>query len=318
MCASGWQYDRAMSADFLTSERSPGDLPSGDHPSGDGTSGARSPNPAATPGWHASLRLGWQRRGPRTVLTRREHVGPLRVQKALYPEGEEVCHVLLVHPPAGIVGGDRLALDLDLGAGSHALVTTPGATKWYGSAGPRARQDTTVRVASGACLEWLPQENIVYDSAEARQTLQVDLQPDAAFLGLDILCLGRQASGERFRSGRFGLSTRIDQGGVPLWREWGTLHGGSAFLDHPAGLRGASVSATLLAAGVRDSTALVAALRAAVPAGEWAVTALPGLVLARWLGQAGEAARLWFIALWQVLRPALCGRLATLPRIWNT
>jgi urease accessory protein len=252
------------------------------------------------------------------VLTRREHVGPLRVQKALYPEGEAVCHALLVHPPAGIVGGDRLALDLDLGAGSHALVTTPGATKWYGSAGPRAVQDTVVRVGSGACLEWLPQENIVYDGAEARQTLQVDLQAEAAFLGLDILCLGRRASGEHFRRGRFGLSTRIDQGGVPLWREWGTLHGGSAFLDHPAGLQGAPVSATVLAAGVRDSAVLVAALRAAVPAGEWAVTALPGLVLARWLGQAGEAARLWFTALWQVLRPALCGRLATLPRIWHT
>lgn len=288
VCGSGWQYDRGMSA-----------LP-------------------LTPGWHASLQLGYQRRGARTVLVRREHQGPLRVQKALYPEGEGVCHTLVLHPPAGIVGGDHLALDLDLDQHAHALVTTPGAAKWYGSAGAQARQHAQLRLARGACLEWLPQEAIVYDGAEARQSVQVELAADARFLGLDILCLGRRASGEAFTRGRFALSSSIDQQGVPLWREWGTLHGGSAQLQHPAGLRGAPVCATVLAAGLQDTGALLQALRSAVPAGDWTVTALPGVLVARWLGQAGEAARQWFVKLWEVLRPALCGRTAALPRIWHT
>ena len=288
VCASAWRYDRDMSALPLSSA------------------------------WHAHLVLGYCRRGERTVLHHRRHQGPLRVQKALYPEGEATCHTLILHPPAGIVGGDRLDLEVGLEAGAHALLTTPGATKWYGSAGAGAEQRNDFRLAAGARLEWLPQETIVYDGAVARQRTRVDLAPGACFLGLDVLCLGRRASGERFRRGQFSLSTRIDQGGQPLWREWGTLHGGSAFLDSAAGLRGAPVAATLLAAGVEDAPALVQSLRAALPAGEWGLTALPGVVVARWLGEAGEAARTWFLHLWQLLRPLLFGLTACPPRIWHT
>jgi urease accessory protein len=270
------------------------------------------------PHWHARLELGYTRRAESTVLRHRLHSGPLRVQKALYPEGAGVCHSLLLHPPAGIVGGDQLDITLELDCGAHALLTTPGAAKWYGSTGARADQRVHARLASGARLEWLPQEAIVFDGAIARQELAVDLAPGACFLGLDILCLGRRASGERFTRGRFAMANRIDQAGTPLWREWGTLHGGSSALDSPTGLRGAPVGATLLAAGVSDAPALVQAVRAVVPAGDWAASALPGVLVARWLGSAGEAARAWFLRLWQVLRQALFGLVARPPRIWQT
>ena len=65
--------------------------------------------PPRQQGWHAALSLAYARRGERSVLVRRSHVGPLVVQRPLYPEGDTVCHTVLVHPPAGIAGGDRRA-----------------------------------------------------------------------------------------------------------------------------------------------------------------------------------------------------------------
>ena len=59
-------------------------------------------------GWHAALSLAYIRRGEQSVLVRRSHVGPLVVQRSLYPEGDAVCHTVLLHPPAGIAGGDHL------------------------------------------------------------------------------------------------------------------------------------------------------------------------------------------------------------------
>ena len=102
-------------------------------------------DPVATAGWQAELVLGFQRRGARTVLVTRRHDGPLVVQKPLYPEGEAVCHTIVVHPPGGIAGGDSLQLDVEVGRGGHALLTTPGAAKWYRSAGAWARQTLALR-----------------------------------------------------------------------------------------------------------------------------------------------------------------------------
>ncbi|MFZ5506601.1 MAG: urease accessory protein UreD, partial [Pseudomonadota bacterium] len=118
------------------------------------------PDAGSDAGWQARIALGYRALDGRTVLARREHSGPLRVQKPLYPEGDAVCHTLLLHPPGGIAGGDALQVELDAGPGTHALITTPGATKWYRSAGPQARSDLHLRVGAGAVVEWLPQDAI--------------------------------------------------------------------------------------------------------------------------------------------------------------
>lgn len=269
-------------------------------------------------GWRASLALDFVRRGPRTVLAGRRHDGPLVVQKALYPEGEDVCHTIVVHPPAGVAGGDALTLDARLGAGAHALLTSPGAGKWYRSAGPWAEQRIAFDVAPGACLEWLPQENIVFDGARATMSSEFRLAGDARFIGWEILCLGRTGSGERFGSGELRLAMRVTRDGAPLWIERGTIAGGGVLLESPAGLAGQPVTGTLVATLTPDGE-LLSRLREAAPvAGAGAVTRLPGVLVARYLGASGEAARAYFAALWGMIRPAVAGRGAALPRIWRT
>ncbi|UCV22632.1 urease accessory protein UreD [Ferribacterium limneticum] len=279
--------------------------------------------PEHSPSWHAELHLGFARHGERTVLRENRHRGPLRVQKALYPEGDAVCQAIVLHPPSGIAGGDHLAISVEIDAGAHAQLTTPGAGKWYRSGGAEASQCISFKVAAGATLEWLPQETIIFDGARARMETRVSLAADSRYIGWDILCLGRAAAGERFENGRFDLFFRVDRSNQPIWLERGGFNGNDAMLSSPAGWAGATVCGTLLCAFPelpQQSAALLEACRKIAPAdgANHGLSALPGMLVARYLGDSGEAARLWFADLWAILRPACCGRPAVTPRIWNT
>ena len=165
--------------------------------------------PEHSPSWHAELHLGFASHGERTALRENRHCGPLRVQKALYPEGAGVCQAILLHPPSGVAGGDHLAISATVEAGAHAQLTTPGAGKWYRSGGAEASQTINFSLAEGATLEWLPQETIFFDGARARLETRVLLAADSRFIGWDILCLGRAAAGELFENGRFDLFFRV-------------------------------------------------------------------------------------------------------------
>lgn len=277
------------------------------------------PHPGATLGWRAELELAFALRCDRTIMVRNRHVGPLRVQKPLYPEGDQVCHAIMLHPPAGIVGGDSLAIRVGVGEGAHALLTTPGAGKWYRSGGRLASLSQRIEVAAGGVCEWLPQESILFDDAEAHLSTEVALAPGATFIGSEMLCFGRTGSGERFDHGELAMSTRVSVGGAPVWLERGRIAGNSPVLGSRAGLGAYPVVATMLAIGAGVDEALRDACRA-VPAavGEGAVTLLPGVLVARWLGPAVEPGRAWFEQLWACIRPALAGQPLRVPRIWLT
>jgi urease accessory protein len=270
-------------------------------------------------GWRAALELGFRRDGVRTVLARRSALGPLQVQRPFYPEGG-VCHVYLLHPPGGIVGGDSLEITAEIEAGAQVLLTTPAAGKFYRSAGRRAEQAQRFAVADGAALEWFPQETIVFDGALARSTTRVELAPGARFIGWEIVCLGRPASGERFGNGQFLQGMEVYRQGRPLLLERNRFDGGGAVLDAPWGLGGYPVTATLVCAGGDDGD--LAAVRNAL--GEDTADELTGatliddVLLVRFLGLQAERARERFIRAWEVLRPRKLGRAAQRPRIWNT
>lgn len=277
------------------------------------------PTTGTAEGWRASLALGFRHDGARTVLARRSAYGPLQVQRPFYPEGD-VCHVYLLHPPGGIVGGDRLEIAAEIEAGAHALLTTPAAGKFYRSAGRSAEQWQRFAVADGAALEWFPQETVVFDGARARNVTRVELAPGARFIGWEIVCLGRTASGERFGNGLFVQGMEVYRQGRPIFLERNHFDGGGAVLDAPWGLSGWPVTGTLVCAGADESD--LTAVRDALGEDEadelTGATLLGEVLLARYVGSVAERARERFIRVWEALRPRKFGRPAQQPRIWST
>jgi urease accessory protein len=271
-------------------------------------------DPPPAPPWRASLRLDFAFDAGTTRLLRRAHAGPLRVQKALYPEGPRACHVIVVHPPGGVVGGDCLEIDMRLGAGSQVLATTPGAAKWYRANGRSSSQEVRLQAGEGAALEWMPQETIFYDGACVDLEHEVELGAATPYIGSEILCFGRRAMGERFVRGQVRQRTRIRQAGRLVWHEQGLLD--AAGLESPLGLQGKSVCATLLAVGKPLPASVQARLRADDPG--LALSQVKSVFVARYLGDDSEAARAAMLRVWQALRPHLLGREACVPRIWNT
>lgn len=153
--------------------------------------------------WHARLQLDYRREAPGRTSARFLHEGPLRILQSLYPEGDAVCHNVLVHPPGGLVGGDTLDITVSVEAGAHGLVTTPGATRFYRSTGEPALQRVHATLAPGSRLEWLPLEALAYNDCNAHNQARFDLQGDAELLAWDVTALGLPHAGEPFLRGRF-------------------------------------------------------------------------------------------------------------------
>lgn len=268
----------------------------------------------------------------RSVLAKRRHLGPLMVQRPFYPEGPGVCHLYVLHPPGGVVGGDRLEIDVVLEPGAKGLITTPAAGKFYRNKEPgntgttnteinAARQHQALRVSEGAVLEWLPQETIFFEGAQVELSTRVDLAPGARFALWDILCLGRPASGEGFEKGTVVQRLEIWEDDKPLLVERVTLEGGGDLLKAPWGWSGYPVGGTLVALPENVAEAAQAARQAVGEANEgesFGITTLNGLLIARYLGRHGERAKEKLGQVWAAIRPGLNGQVACPPRIWNT
>ncbi|HKX41439.1 MAG TPA: urease accessory protein UreD [Burkholderiaceae bacterium] len=284
--------------------------------------------------WQGRLELAYRRSGDpghdRTLLHDR-HDGPLRVLKSLYPEAPQICHSVLVHPPGGIVGGDVLEVDVALAAHAHALITTPGATRFYRSLGAPALQDVSARIADGARLEWLPLETLAYSGCLAETRMRFELAPAAEMMGWDVLALGLPAADQAFERGRYTQTIELPG----CWLERGHLHADDTrLLDSPLGWDRQRVLATLwFAAGSelareRRETLLDAARAAigdAAAGGDAALQARSGvtapnerIVVLRALAARVEPAMRLLTAVWARWREAAWALPACMPRVWRT
>jgi len=277
-------------------------------------------------GWLGRLSLELTKTEHGTQLSRSSHEGPLRIQRVLTPEGLACPHIYLLHPPGGVVGGDRLHTSVELGAGAQVLLTTPAAQKLYRSQGARAEVSNQLRLDQGARLEWLPSETLAFSAAQALLSTRVELAPDAAFLGWDIACYGMPARGETFDAGRVVSRFEVFRGETPLAIEsfdLGEPGQRTELLGAAFALRGQPVVANLYAVPARGpvEAELVDRVRAAIgePArGLCSVSSLQDLLVVRALGPNIEGVRDSLIRAWHVLRPVIVAREAVTPRIWAT
>lgn len=277
--------------------------------------------------WHAQLDLDYSLEGSRSVA-RFRHDGPLRVLQSLYPEGPGVCHNVLVHPPGGLVGGDTLDIHVRAGSGSHGLITTPGATRFYRSEGELALQRTRVQVQADARLEWLPLEALCYSGCLAENRLELDIAPGGEMIGWDVSAFGLPNAQQPFVRGH--LQQHIEWPGV--WLERGRIDAqDKRLLDGPLGLAGRRCLASLfvltgapLARARREQ--LLELSRELLPEftqdPEGLVAGVtsphPQVVVLRALAPVVEPALHPLRRVWSAWRQELWQSPASIPRIWNT
>ncbi len=301
---------------------------------------------AANGGWSAQLHLKVAAGPTGSIPSIRFHNGPLRLQKMLYPEGPGVMHAIVVHPPGGVVGGDRLDTTIEIDPNAHCLVTTPGAAKWYRSEARMSEQKTQLTVANNASLEWLPQENIVFNGAISNWQTTVTIGSNTSVIGMEVIMLGRKARGEQFTAGslsnRFNVFRSTDnpesngsQINTLVFSEQWTLTGQDARLNTLQGLSGLPCFGQLWAVG---STSSLQAARQAIhnysaqendsepnrlisdsyPVAYSVTLIRDQILLIRAQGAGPEMVRGLLEKVWQLIRFPIVGRVCVPPRIWST
>jgi urease accessory protein len=273
--------------------------------------------------WRADLKLDYTLESQRTVV-RYLHQGPLRILQSLYPEGDQICHNVLVHPPGGLVGGDTLDIQVTVAEGAHGLVSTPGATRFYKSGGHPALQQVVAHLADNAKLEWLPLEAIAYNDCEATNRAIFNLAPSAELITWDVTALGLPSSDMAFTQGHFQQHLEIPG----VWLERGNIRGeDTRWLNSPLGLAGSKCLASLVFASgsAIDSDRTTQALESArevieshplrLQAG--ITCAHPQVIVLRVMSPLVEPTMDLLKKVWAVWRHTLWALPSTPPRIWS-
>jgi len=273
------------------------------------------------PSWEARLQLGLTKRNEKTVLSKRRHDGPLTLQRPFYPESNGTCHLYVLHPPGGIVGGDSLNIDVMCSAGTATLITTPAANKFYQSNGFAASQNQDLTVMGNACLEWLPQETILFDGARVHSSIKVHLDEQATFFGWEIVSFGRPACKEEFTTGVFKQNYEIWKGTEPLLIDCVTIQGRAEVFNSLWGLRKKPVMGLMTVVNNDASVLKEAQLMIQTMIDDisrLSVTVMGSVLICRCLDTNSMAIRDTFIKIWKKIRLTTIGKEPCEPRIWAT
>ncbi len=271
-------------------------------------------------GWKAELNLGFEKSQNKTILASRSQSGPLTVQRPFYPEGD-VCHLYILHPPGGVVGGDELHINVDLAKQASTLITTPGATKFYRNTGKLAHQIQTLKVSDDCALEWFPQENIFFDGTHTHLSTRVELEKSARFMGWEINCYGRPASKELFESGKVMTRLEVYRDGAPLILDKLLIEDNQA-LQSTVSMNSYPCFGTFVS--TQATSELLEKARSSVAEclnqdqQHIGITLLDDLLVMRCLGQHAEQVSTTLKVVWSALRPEIMQRSVCLPRIWAT
>jgi urease accessory protein len=283
--------------------------------------------------WIASLGLDFNTTAAGTQLHRTRRNGPLSVQKAFYPEGKDCAHIYLLHPPAGIVSGDELHVDINLEESAHTLITTPGANRFY-----RSRDDenigiskqvqvTTLNIEAQAKCENFPQETIVYSGADGFNTVDVHLTDTSVYLGWDITCMGLPRSEQLFSQGQYTQLNRVYVDDMLQYHDRIAITSDNKILHHISGLAGYSVFGTFLVyapQALAQSTRklLIEEMRTLIDNSQAkkyiSITDIDSLLVIRYIGHQAEHCKKLFQLLWQLIRPLTVNKKAAKPRVWHT
>jgi len=276
-------------------------------------------------GWKAELLLEFKNSRGKSILGHCRRMGPLTFQRPFYPEGE-ICHLYLLHPPGGIVGGDNIFFQARIKENAHALITTPGATKFYRSAGAAANQKQNFFIDSDGILEWFPLETIIFPGAILSAGTEVNLEVNSVFFGWDILCLGRLVNKELFNKGSLKNRFIIRRNGCPVYIDHIRINNDfepGKELQCAPGMRGFPVSAVFIATGVNKKMLKELRELPAISEDEnnlclKGMTLINDLLVARYSGNDPEEAKYYFIIIWTYLRKAILKQNVCMPRIWAT
>lgn len=271
--------------------------------------------------WQGILELDYQKINNSTQLVKAYSQAPLKIQRSFYPEGQEICHSIILHTAGGMVGGDRLSQTINLQPETQVLLTTPAASKIYRSSGETAQNTINIEIQEQAYLEFIPREIIIFNGAIFSQNLRVNLAPNACYLGWEITRFGRTARGEIFNQGQWKSCTEIWQNGCPVWVDRQGFIANEEILNSPHGLGGKPVIATLTWVGQPVSEDIVKNIRQLWSQRETSsqagVTQLISGLLCRYRGNSTQEVINWFTDVWQLLRQNYTGKSIVKPRVWQ-
>ncbi|WP_159715168.1 urease accessory protein UreD [Blochmannia endosymbiont of Camponotus nipponensis] len=267
-------------------------------------------------GWLGELELNFAVRKGRSVLTKCKHVGPFYVKKSFYSDNDNTPHVYLLHPPGGLVGGDKLMLDVQLESGSRALLTTPGAAKFYSSNGMCAVQKNTFKLEGNTAFEWVPQSSIFFPKTKAKVDTTFIIEQGSKVISFEMLHFGNVSLGADVYPEEVDICLNV-------------------FLYNSVGLQ-ERLRINKLNCVIKLGGFQISALLFAIPSDEeilnkvrklitsvkhfqiGGATLLDEILVVRLLGNDNQYLKSLLHCIWYTIRPVIIGREVTVPRIWST